>query len=163
MRLVLLAALFLLTGCATIVQRGYQRIPVSSDPPGASIDVQCGRSAKVTTLTPATISVSRRAVPCVIAVSKDGYQTATTTLTRAVSRAFWANFLWSPVLAVAGYAGGEDDCNHGGFLCTTRSEDAVGFFVLGIIPAGIGAGVDATTGAMYARSPKAIDVRLAPR
>jgi len=64
------------------------------------------------------------------------------------------------VLAGLGYAGGEDSCT--GFFCSTRSDDARGFAILGVIPAGIGMGVDAATGAMYKREPARIEIELKP-
>lgn len=151
----------LATGCGTIRHGRYQTIPLSTNPAGAAVDVRCGNSPAVKLLTPTTISVSRRAMPCEVHLSKEGFEDRVLSLDRRVSRNFWMNLLWMPSLAIGGYAGGEDEC--AGFLCTTREEDAFGFFVLGIVPAGIGMGVDAISGAMYERPPVPAETQLTPK
>lgn len=123
------------------------------------MEVRCG-TARTKATTPVAVRVPRRALPCDVALSKEGHAGRVVTLGRRVSRKFWMNLLWMPSLAAAAYAGGESDCNEAGFLCTTREEDAVGFFVLGIIPGGIGMAVDAASGAMYQRLPESIKETL---
>ena len=143
--------------CATIVKGRHQTIAVDSNPQGAAIAVDCGGSRGVS-VTPVKIRVSRRVETCRITLTKDGFQPRTVDFQRRVNRAFWSNLYWIPGLSIAGYLGGEDEC--AGFLCTTRREDAVGFAVLGIIPAGIGMLVDRVTGSMYEHRPVKVNVDL---
>src|SRR5687768_8401001 len=106
------------TGCATIVNRRYQQIPVRADSP-VNVTLRCEGLAPVSATAPTSLSVKRRATPCEVVTSVSAVP-----LERRVSRAFWGNLLWSPVLAAVAFAGGDDSDCQGAFFCTTRSEDA---------------------------------------
>jgi hypothetical protein len=149
------------SGCATMKNGRYQAVDVTSTPSGAAVTVQCGASSEGL-VTPATVRLSRRAQPCALTFTTAGYQSQTVTLERRVSRAFWFNLAWSPVLSLAGLLG-TDDCDEPGLIygCTSPGEAAVGGFVIGLVPAAIGMAVDAATGAMYQKVPVRVDVNLA--
>jgi hypothetical protein len=61
------------TGCASMVNRPYEEIPVTSEPPGAVVSVDCGDAPVYGGTTPAVIEVSRLAETCGITVAKEGF------------------------------------------------------------------------------------------
>jgi hypothetical protein len=155
-RATLSVAVSLLSACATIRNGRHQQIPLSSNPAGASVSIRCGRDAPTTAVTPATITVDRHSLPCQLTLRKEGYRDLDVVLQRQLSKEFWANLLWCPALSIAGYSGGQA-------RYTTRWDGAAAFFILGIIPAAIGMGVDSGTGAKYKSVPPTVDVTLKPQ
>ncbi|HXI11607.1 MAG TPA: hypothetical protein VNM92_03045 [Thermoanaerobaculia bacterium] len=148
------------TGCATVRNGRYQAIDVRSEPSGAAISVRCADSPEVAAVTPATVRLSRRAKPCAVTLASSGYETLTIPFDRRVSRLFWRNLIWSPVFGLAGLLG-TDSCDGTGFgPCFSPGEVAAVAFVIGLIPAGIGMGIDAATGAMYEKIPADVNVTL---
>src|SRR5215212_8376913 len=103
MRWILLATLAL-TGCATMVNDQRETIPVTSDPPGAVVTVECGTAPIYGGLTPASLILERTADPCAITVAKEGYAARRIELERQVSRATMGNRVPGVVTgAVAGF------------------------------------------------------------
>ena len=154
----------LLAGCGTITHGRYQNIPVTSLPAGAAVSLQCGNAPAINAVTPTTIRVPRKPETCALTLRHEGHDPQVISLERKRSRKFLMNLLWMPGLAVAAYAGGEDDCDEGSFvLCTTRDQDAGAGLVLGFIPAGVGMIVDRVSGGMYERSPKSVEATLTRR
>ena len=149
-------------GCATIVNRRYQQVEITSEPERVVVTLECAGLQAVTATTPATLSVKRRATPCEV-VGRDGGREQRVPLKRGVSRAFWANLIWSPALAVLAFTGSDDGSScEGAFFCTTRSEDAgIGAF-LGLLVAGVGMAVDGVSGAMFLHEPPQVEIRLPP-
>ena len=64
---------FAATGCATMVNHSTELIPVTSEPPGAVVSVDCGDAPMFGGKTPTTIEVPRTAEACSITVAKEGY------------------------------------------------------------------------------------------
>ena len=92
MRPVLLVLpLLIATGCATVVNRSSQRVPVTSDPSGAVVSVDCGQAALYGGTTPTTIELPRNADSCSITLAKEGYAEEHIDLQRQRSRATLAN------------------------------------------------------------------------
>ena len=82
-----------LSGCATIVTGWYQKIPVSSEPPGASVQVD----GKETYTTPAKIHLKRNQDHTFV-ITKEGYGSETVKIAHAISGAFCGNvFLFGPI------------------------------------------------------------------
>jgi hypothetical protein len=141
-----LPCLLWLAGCSTIINRPQQSIAVSTFPPKATLAVACGPLSHFEAATPATVPVSRSAVPCEISASRSGHETTTVSLQRRVTAAFWANLLWAGALTVAGYAAGEE-------------SDGL---LLGLAISAFGMSIDASTGAMFHREPADIEIVLPP-
>ena len=97
----------LLSCCATMVNGTTEQIPVKSDPPGAVVTIECGNAPLYGGLTPAVITLERKAEPCALTIAKEGYSDETVVLTRADSRATTANkvpgAVAGTVLAVLGF------------------------------------------------------------
>lgn len=79
-RTVFLLALFVMSGCASIVSGGPQTLPVMSSPPGATCEVIDVRSGNVVvkTVTPDTLTLKRdagffRAAKYKVRISREGY------------------------------------------------------------------------------------------
>jgi hypothetical protein len=140
--------------CATVNDGTYQRIAVSTEPSGASIAVDCGSAAHhVRKTTPATIKVPRRADPCKLLVTKEGYENESIALKRVVSPRAYSNFH----LAAAGVEAMSDDC------C-----DSDWFAFLALLTAGsaavgaVGMTVDRATGAIFEHTPEVVSLVLHP-
>src|SRR4051812_50223918 len=74
MRRASLLLLFLaLAGCASVVNRPYEEISVTSDPPGAVVSVDCGDAPLYGGTTPPVIFASRPAETCGITVAEGGF------------------------------------------------------------------------------------------
>jgi uncharacterized protein YceK len=83
----------LLSGCATLITGSHQKIPVSSEPGGATVQVD----GKETYATPAKIRLKRNADHQLV-FTKEGYVQETVKLAHVISGAFCGNvFLGGPV------------------------------------------------------------------
>jgi hypothetical protein len=91
MRNLLLAAALFATGCATVVNRSTERIPVRSEPSGAVVSVDCGNAPLYGGTTPTVIEVPRGADRCSISIAKVGFAEQRVDVERQVSRATVAN------------------------------------------------------------------------
>ena len=89
------------TGCGTIANGGHQKVPVISNPAGASVISDCGRGPKEVGETPVVVKVSRKADRCIITVKKDGYEDESVVLKRKISGWVWGN-LFLPYATVPG-------------------------------------------------------------
>ncbi|HVT03433.1 MAG TPA: hypothetical protein VHL58_08695 [Thermoanaerobaculia bacterium] len=144
----------LVTSCATVSSGRYERIPVTSNPEGASVAVDCGKAARhAANRTPTTITVPRNATPCRVLLRLDGYETQSVALRRQ-SAADLRNFN----VAAAGVVfldsgGGDDDLGVAIGLVT---------MVGGVVWGGVGLAVDRATGAMFHHTPEKIRVALQP-
>lgn len=85
---VTLIALFLLSGCATVIKGRTQTVPVSSDPAGAEIIVNHVPMG----ITPAQLEL-RRKHDYIITLQKDGYAPASVPVLKSIGGAVWGNIL----------------------------------------------------------------------
>lgn len=93
---VIIAACLFLSGCATIITGSKQKVLVTSEPPGAAIVVD-GKDAGVT---PAVIRL-KRVADHKVEISKEGYRTATVTLSHTISGATCGNVLLGGIIGMA--------------------------------------------------------------
>lgn len=157
LRAVAAAAILLgAAGCGTVTHGRYQTIEVTSNPPGANVSLRCGERQQGPVVTPASLKVSRRALPCEIAVAHPGGAIEIAPLTRHVSRAFWRNLFWVPATGAAGLLSGSGNCSGFG-ICFSGERLALGGLLFGLLPAAIGMVVDVATGAMYEQKPARVD------
>jgi len=100
----ILAALLLILGtsCATVIHGRYQSVPVTSSPAGARIAVDCGGDTSDAGLTPAKVTLPRKAETCSLTLSKDGYEPRRVSFERVPSKARYANILPGVYLGVIG-------------------------------------------------------------
>lgn len=147
-------------GCASVVNRPYEEISVTSDPPGAVVSVECGDAPVYGGTTPTVIYASRLAETCGITVAKEGFAEQTINFERQESKATRANevpgVLTGALFSVAA------------LVISWDSSNVDGDFVIGAYNAGHAAGsaagnaVDHKTGAAYKWVPGRVDVKLQP-
>ena len=137
----------MLFGCATLHNGRYQDVEVATDPPGATVQVHCGRE-QPTAMTPTTVRLSRRAELCSILLTRQGFRSQTVVFNSRPSRWAWANFGPPIVGSVSGM--------------TRHSDAAFTDFLLGAAIGGAGFGIDAMTGAMWEREPARVERALVP-
>ena len=137
--------------CATATNGRYERIHVTSDPPGASVRVDCGKaSRRAPAPTPTVIAIPRNADRCSVMLVKDGYERRSVPLDRVVSEKAVGNFTITAL----------------GFYAMSEAADIELFglaflFTLGLTAlGGVGLAVDRATGALYEHEPRFIDVDL---
>lgn len=149
--------LFALSGCATIVNGRYQTVPVTSDPAGATVHVQCGNAPSDGGVTPTSVKLRRSATTCALTLSKSGFADHTVTFQRVTSGWFYANIAFPGLLAeVAVEAATGPKFSVFG---TTSNKDQVN----GVGLAGgtaLGMLLDHSTGAQYTFKPKRVDAKL---
>ncbi|MEM9838846.1 MAG: hypothetical protein AAF830_06775 [Pseudomonadota bacterium] len=156
-----LAALTLLSGCATAVRGNMERLSVVTVPEGASVVTNLkDRNGKqlACSPTPCFIPVSRRASPRVT-VSLEGYQPITY---QVVSSPMTSNIATPEGVLIAGLpektsyviAGRPNAANA---LATGGASLASGLITLGAAPL-----LDAGTGATLSLSPNPVTVHLRP-
>jgi PEGA domain len=150
--LALLIVLFT-TGCATIVRGPSQTIPVTTDPPGASVAVDCGKAKRDQGVTPTQVRVPRKPDLCSITLTKAGYAPLTVKLHREREPIFWLNITPGLTLGIVATA----------IVALTGEGNAdlafVGAFALG---SGPGMLIDWATGAIFRHEPGKLDERLEP-
>jgi uncharacterized protein YceK len=163
---ILLVAVFLLQGCATIVQRTSQKIPVTSAPIGARIIVD-GKEAGTAPL----VLKLKRKKPHVIRIEQEGYDPQEIRIAREnPSRFSLASLGNMPFGLPLGYAllpkspiKGEGDEIGGAFVHAfwkALVRYAVVFPILVAAAAIPFMLTDYLTGAAYSLSPKTLDVNL---
>ena len=140
--------------CATVSNTTYERVPVSSEPSGARVALDCGSAARhVKKPTPVVVTIPRRADPCNITLSKDGYERVTVPLKRQLSPAALANFKG----AAAGVWVLDEAC------CDDEVMWAAAILAAGGAAFGVvGLAFDRATGAVFEHEPKQIAVALTP-
>lgn len=87
------------SGCATIVHGRHQAIAVTSDPPGAAVQLN-GTSVGTT---PATVRVRRRG-PAVLELAKDGFAPMRVEVESRTSRWIAGNLVLLNPLAIQGFS-----------------------------------------------------------
>ena len=122
------------TGCATVLHGSHQKVPVETDPPGATASAD-GQ----TITTPGVLKLERRRKIVVVIVEKEGYISRRLALSRrewGLERTNWA----------FGLVGG------------TLTSSFAGVVALPLVAVGI----DYATGAAYRLEPSKIVLRLEP-
>ncbi|MEW6701568.1 MAG: PEGA domain-containing protein [Bacteroidota bacterium] len=87
-RLLLLANLFALSSCATIINTTTQEVEIKTTPSNAKITID----GKKYGTTPQKINLERKSNH-VVKIDLDGYETYETQITRKISFWFWGNIL----------------------------------------------------------------------
>ena len=143
-------AVLAVAGCATLENGTTQRIPVTSDPPGAGVLLD-GRPAGVT---PTSITVSRRNREPEIEVVMDGFTPARQRLERREDwmTIFWSAFLGSGLIPIVGRLTVPNEDAQAGFWHT------IGVFALGVLPGAI----DFGSGGAFRFRPDRVDADLSP-
>lgn len=138
--------------CATATNGRYEMIPITSDPPGASVRVDCGKAnRRAPKVTPTVIAIPRNADRCAVLLVKEGYERQSITLDRVVSEKAIRNFYAAAVgLEAMDEVSWDDDLFAVAFFFTL-STAALG---------GVGLAVDRATGALFEHKPKFIEVDL---
>lgn len=139
--------------CATVADGSYETVRVTSNPPGAAIGVDCGRSERrPNAKTPATVRLQRSADPCRIVVTKAGYEHAVVQLRREFSRRALSNYNAA--------LGGLEAMDA---VCCEDEWAILGVFTVGSALFGtVGLAVDRASGAMYRHEPQFVHLQLAP-
>jgi hypothetical protein len=138
-----LALLLLAAGCATAANGPLQRIHVESNPRGATVRMSgCGRVDHDSVTTPATVWVSRGSTRCRIELSIPGEPAQVVRLHRQLAHL--------------------DESLEAGDLimnscCDSFGELFAGFAVAAIV-AGIGSGIDYSTGALFEQVPNCVSI-----
>lgn len=151
-----LAAVTLLSSvrCATVADGRHQEIIVTSDPPGASLAVDCGSAPRRPgAKTPAVLELPRAADPCRIVATKEGYEHASISLAREFSPRALSNF----TAAMSGVEGLDAAC------CDDDWMALIGVYTgISAIAGTVGFAVDRATGAMYRHTPEGVHFTLRP-
>ena len=139
------AVILFTQGCATLHNGRHQEISVVTDPPGASVEVRCGKPQPAA-VTPTTVRLPRRVEECSLILTRPGFQSETVVFDSSPSVWVWGNFA-GPIVA--------------GTVGATRHSDLafVDFFV-GALLGGAGFGIDALTGAMWQLEPEKVERQL---
>jgi hypothetical protein len=143
----------LLTSCASVSHGRDEVISVDSDPAGAQATLACANGVTASGVTPARLTIPRKADGCHVDVTRDGMRAQQVTLSKEISRAFWLNFIGAsvvPLVPVVAFSDGGGNSSAGALLAV-GAAGAAGFLI------------DRVTGAMYDHEPHAIKVTLQPR
>lgn len=95
-----------------MVNGSHQTIPVSSTPSGADVRIDCGRRAPevaaMKIVTPATVDLRRKTQPCLLTLTKEGYEEANVIFARKVSGWVWGNLFFGGLIGwgIDGISGG---------------------------------------------------------
>lgn len=146
---VLLLALALASGCATVTSGPSETIVVTSEPSGADVLMECG-TEKSTHVTPARLVVARKTTDCWLTIQKPGFDKQTAVLEQGVNRWTWGNL---PIAALGitalGVSGFTDDPGE-----SARVGGAIALVGLG------GLLVDRMTWRLRDHDPKTLHVKL---
>lgn len=139
------AVILFTQGCATLHNGRHQEISVVTDPPGASVEVRCGKPQPAA-VTPTTVRLPRRVEECSLILTRPGFQSETVVFDSSPSVWVWGNFA-APIV--------------GGTVGATRhSDQAFVDFFIGALLGGAGFGIDALTGAMWQLEPEKVERKL---
>jgi hypothetical protein len=94
----LVASLSILSGCATVVRGGSEKLSIQSDPSGAQVRLSSGQSG----VTPWDVDVPRKG-NISVTIQKDGYKTLETSVISSIDGGSLglgtaANFLFLPIV-----------------------------------------------------------------
>jgi len=85
-----------LAGCATIIHGGRQKVPVKSEPSGATVSVN-----RIKVQTPGVINLSRSESMVILRFEKDGYEPVEVTLIRTTDGWIWGNLFIGGLIGIA--------------------------------------------------------------
>ncbi|MEW6775724.1 MAG: PEGA domain-containing protein [Bdellovibrionota bacterium] len=94
--LLLLCFLFTATGCATIVNGTKQKVKISSNPDGATIEIDGLDNGT----TPATLKLKRKEETYEIIVKKAGYKAKKIRVENDMSAWVWGNFILGGIIGL---------------------------------------------------------------
>ena len=134
-------------GCATIISGPNQKVPVFTEPPGATVTVG---SQQI--VSPGVLKLPRGARETEVTIALDGYQTRTIVLARKTNGLVWLDLLGIP----AGLLAGSAASSQGNNVVGTPEGVALG----GVLMPATGFGIDYTTGAAFKLDPPKIVVTL---
>lgn len=135
------------TACASIANGPTQVVPVSSDPEGAAVTVDCGREVDTPQITPMRARLDRKAEKCILSLQLDGYEPERVAFERGFSPWYWGNFIGVALIPI-GLSDGGPDLGNG--------EAVLGLAVTGLA----GLLVDHFGGAQYRLDPESVHVVL---
>lgn len=163
----LLGLIVIQGACGTLINGSYQKISVRSNPPGAAITIQCKTTEFQERTTPAEIQVRRKAQPCEIVLTKEGYEDVRIELVRKGSQATgWNIAFWGGLGVVSASAIGTNEPIENFRISSPRSPDESGDEFLciasGFALGGLTIALDYWTGGAYRREPAEIHVTLKP-
>lgn len=148
---VLILALALASGCATITSGPSETITVTSEPSGANVSVDCG-SEKSAQITPARFVIARKSSDCTVTLEKPGFDKETAVLEQGVNRWTWGNVPIAGIgIGALGMSGFSDNPNN-----SARVGAALVLVGLG------GLVVDRITWKLRDHDPKTLHVKLRP-
>lgn len=85
------AVALILSACGTVAHGRFQEVPITSDPSGAHVTVDCGKGVKDAGVTPTIVQLRRKSDRCLVAIAKDGYDEKTLVFKRGLSGWVWGN------------------------------------------------------------------------
>ena len=139
-------AILISTGCATVNHGPIDRVPVSTDPAGAEVAVECGRASRGPFTTPVVLVLSPKADDCRIHLTKAGYHAQTIEFQSYPRQSVWWNLLPSAL---------------GVLSLVAQADEASGLEAAGgAILSGVGFAIDGRNGSMWTLEPKGVDVKL---
>lgn len=139
-----LSILLFSLNCASVQQGPVQRVSIDSEPRGATVMARdCGVVARGEHVTPATVTVSRRATRCTLELIHPDFDVVAVSLRRTLSPRTAGNVQVAAAVMEADWSG--------------LDEFAI-FGAAGLALFGAGLGVDFATGAMYEQNPGRIFV-----
>jgi hypothetical protein len=112
--LTVISLITLVSGCSTMMNDAYQKIPITSNPSRAAAIAD----SKISALTP-TILRLERGKDHVIEISKEGYKTAKFILKHTMSGAMWGNVICGGAIGAM-----IDGCVGSGFKLTPEQINA---------------------------------------
>jgi hypothetical protein len=142
----------LLSSCATISHGSNEVVAVESSPAGANATIRCAGKISVSGITPARLTIPRKADGCNVNIELSGMKTQNVQLERGFTGAYWMNL--APTLGLPLYILAEGIFASG--------STGTGWFIAGLAGAA-GLVVDRITGAMYDHDPHVINVTLQPQ
>lgn len=159
-RSALLLAVVALSGCATVINKPMQKIPVNSEPAGAVVSIDCGSVPIYGGLTPVTIELPRGAEDCSITLGMEGYATSVVQFEQQLSRVTAANSVPGVLLGtfaglLAVVAEWDEADPDGAFIAEAYRAGRK----LGAMP---GNAIDRRSGAAYKHVPGEVFVTLVP-
>jgi hypothetical protein len=149
-----LAAVSLLSSCATVIRGRNEVISVDSNPSGATATITCAGNVSATGMTPARLTIPRSADGCSVRVEKSGTKAESIAIERGFNSSYWLNF----IVPAAGITVAAVDSLS--FVGYDRNQANTALGVAAVAAAGFV--VDRVTGAMYDHNPHVIKVTLQP-
>lgn len=145
-----------LAGCATVFRGTNQKVPIFTDPPGATATVG---DQQVTT--PGELRLPRKAKSTEVRIEKPGFETRTVILERRADGLVWLNVLALPIGVTAGaMIGSNVDDDDDAWFDFGKAEEGAGAGAI-LLPA-VAFATDYRTGAAYRLVPPKVVVKLVP-